>query len=489
MSGRRPCVVELEGWRDPLDVLPLFAADRTPALLLSAGPEGAGEDLARYSFLSADPFDEISWDAWRDQEDPFLRLEDALAPHACQPDQAWPFVGGAIGWIGFDARLPVEPSLRPTARRAGPLDPVLPDLWFGLYGWTIAWDHVRRRWAVIATGAPATGAEAARRARQDARRVAGRLAAAGSGPTEPPGAPGAPPEPAPILESSLSRDGYIAMVQAARALIEEGEIYQVNLAQRLELAPVADGVAVMRALRHHSPAPFSAWLDTGGVQVACASPERFLELRGGRARTCPIKGTRPRGATASEDARLKDELLASAKDRAENVMIVDLARNDLGRVCRPGSIRVEALCRLESYASVHHLVSVVSGEPAPGRSRADLLRALFPGGSMTGAPKVRALRAIDDLEPAPRGLYAGALGYLSACGGMDLNIVIRTLVQAGGRAWLSVGGGVVADSDPAAEHEESLHKADSPRRAMGAVRETTETTSRGSGTGYRRAPR
>ncbi|MGH9870549.1 MAG: aminodeoxychorismate synthase component I, partial [Candidatus Polarisedimenticolia bacterium] len=294
------------------------------------------------------------------------------------------------------------------------------------------------------------------------------------------------PEPAAILETSLAREDYIAMVRAARALIAEGEIYQVNLAQRLELAPVADGVALMRALRRHSPAPFSAWLDTGSVQVACASPERFLSLRVGRAQTRPIKGTRPRGATPSEDRRQRAELLASAKDRAENVMIVDLARNDLGRVCRPGSIQVEELCRLESYASVHHLVSVVSGEPAPGRGRADLLRALFPGGSMTGAPKVRALRTIDDLEPAPRGLYAGALGYLSACGGMDLNIVIRTLVQTGGRAWLSVGGGVVADSDPAAEHEESLHKARSFRSALGALR---EPASQGSGTSRRRSPR
>ncbi|MGH9870505.1 MAG: hypothetical protein ACREAA_20405, partial [Candidatus Polarisedimenticolia bacterium] len=163
MSASRPFVLDLDGWRDPLDVLPLFAAGRAPALLLSAGPEGAGEDIARYSFLSAEPFSEVVWDAWRDADDPFLKLEAALAPHACLPAGEWPFAGGAIGWIGFDARLAVEPSLRPMARRAGPRDPALPDLWFGLYGWTIAWDHLERRWAVIA------------RERLEARRVAARL--------------------------------------------------------------------------------------------------------------------------------------------------------------------------------------------------------------------------------------------------------------------------------------------------------------------------
>jgi para-aminobenzoate synthetase component 1 len=462
----RPLVTTLPGWRDPLDVLPLFARDRAPALLLSAGPAGADPDLARFSFLCADPFAIVRWDAWCDEADPFVLLESTLAPHARAGADPWPFAGGAVGWIGYDARLAVEPVLRPTARRRGAGDPDLPDLWFGLYGWTIAWDHVAGSWAILTTGAPETGDRSAARARDDAARLRDRLESA------PPATPldvAERPEPAPIRGSSLSRDDYLALVESVRDLIAQGEVYQVNVAQRLRLDPPRDPMALMRALRRHSPAPFSAWIDTGEAQVACASPERFVSLRGPRAETRPIKGTAPRGATAAEDERRRADLQASEKDRAENVMIVDLERNDLGRVCRPGSVRVEALCRLETYASVHHLVSIVSGELDRGRGRADLLRAIFPGGSMTGAPKVRALRAIDELEPAPRGIYAGALGYLSLCGGMDLNIVIRSVVLASGQAWLHAGGGIVIDSDPAAEYEETLHKARSIRCALGAV--------------------
>jgi aminodeoxychorismate synthase component I len=501
----RPVVRELPGWRDPLDVLPLFAGDRAAALLLSAGPPEAPPDIARFSFLASEPFAQVRWDAWPGAGDPFIRLEEALAPHACAPAPPWPFAGGAIGWIGYDARLAVEPVLRPTARRSPPGEPDPPAMLFGLYAWTIAWDHVQGTWAVIATGAPETGPAREALARDQADRVARRLEGLGAKPDPRPGAEPVsasgqttlpPRRLARVRRSSLPREEYLRRVEAVGELIQAGELYQVNLGQRLDLPVPADPLAVFAASARRSPSPFAAWLDLEGTRMVCASPERFVRLQGRAVQTRPIKGTRPRGRTPQEDASLRAALAASAKDRSENVMIVDLERNDLGRVCTPGSVRVDRLCALESYAAVHHLVSVIRGELAPGRTRADLLRAMFPGGSMTGAPKVRAMQAIDDLEPVPRGIWSGSLGWLSFAGDMDLNIVIRTLVISGKRAWLHAGGGIVSDSVPADEFAESLDKARSMRLAVGEIAgkklrapRTRRQASPGSGRARRRSPR
>ncbi|MGH7225179.1 MAG: anthranilate synthase component I family protein, partial [Gemmataceae bacterium] len=219
-------------------------------------------------------------------------------------------------------------------------------------------------------------------------------------------------------------------------------------------------------LRERNPAPFAGYFDLGDFVLASASPERFLRVEDGRVETRPIKGTRPRGQTLEEDARQRDELLHSAKDRAENVMIIDLLRNDLGRVCAYGSVQVPAVCRLESYRTVHHLVSEVVGRLRPELGPIDLLRAAFPGGSVTGAPKVRAMEIIAELEPTARGPYCGSLGYIGFDGSMDTNILIRTVTI--GRGWMQfpVGGGIVADSTPAAEYEETLHKAEGLLRAL-----------------------
>jgi para-aminobenzoate synthetase component 1 len=488
-----PLVSDLPGWREPLEVLPFFADDTAPVLLLSAGPPDAPQDIARFSFLASGPFGFVRWDAG-DASDPFVLLERALAPHACAPVPPWPFATGAIGWLGYDVRLAVEPVLRPAARRSPAGEPEAPAMLFGLYGWTIAWDHARRRWAIIASGAPAEGPRREALAREQIGAIASRLAAI-------PGAPAvrAAPAAAParrlarVLGSSLPRAEYLGRVEAVAALIRSGEVYQVNLGQRLDLPEPGDPLAVFQAAARLSPSPFAAYLHLEGTRVICASPERFVRLQGRHAQTRPIKGTRPRGRTPGADAALRAALAGSEKDRAENVMIVDLERNDLGRVCTPGTVRVDRLCALESYATVHHLVSVVSGELAPGLARSDLLRAMFPGGSMTGAPKVRAMQAIDDLEPVPRGIWSGSLGYLSLCGGMDLNIVIRTLVCTGGRAWLHAGGGIVADSDPAGEFDESMDKALAMRLALGETlrepRPRERPSSRGSGTGRRRSRR
>lgn len=262
------------------------------------------------------------------------------------------------------------------------------------------------------------------------------------------------------LRSSFTHRGYLDAVARVRDYIVAGDIFQANLSQRLEVRLEEDPWHLYRRLREVNPAPFAAYLEFDGLQVASASPERFLQVDpAGHVETRPIKGTRPRGLSPQHDAALSRSLQDSEKDRAENLMIVDLLRNDLSRTCRPGTVRVPELFALEGYRTVHHLVSTVVGELAPGRNATDLLAAAFPGGSITGAPKVRAMEIIAELEPSRRGIYCGSIGYLSTTGAMDTSIVIRTLVAGGGRVTFSVGGGIVADSDPEGEYQETLDKA------------------------------
>jgi para-aminobenzoate synthetase component 1 len=261
------------------------------------------------------------------------------------------------------------------------------------------------------------------------------------------------------LTSNFSADGYRQAVQRVVDYIYAGDAFQVNLAQRLLYPAATDSVSLYQRLRQRNPATFAGYFDLGTFQVVSASPERFLQVRDRQVETRPIKGTRRRTFSPESDLFAGDELLSSEKDRAENVMIVDLLRNDLSRVCEPDSVRVTQLCRLEVYQYVQHLVSAVCGQLADGRTALDLLRAAFPGGSVTGAPKVRAMEIIAELEPAARGPYCGCLGYLGFDGALDLNILIRTITA--GRGWwqLPVGGGVVAQSKPQAEYEETWHKA------------------------------
>jgi aminodeoxychorismate synthase component I len=270
-------------------------------------------------------------------------------------------------------------------------------------------------------------------------------------------------------EGAFDAARYAGAVEHIRARIAAGDVYQACLAQRLELPFEGDPFALYTRLRQLNPAPQAAYLELPEVAIAGSSPERFLALGSDRvAETRPIKGTRPRGRTPERDAQLQRELAGSAKDRAENLMIVDLARNDLGRVCEIGSVHVPELFRLESFPTVHHLVSVVRGRLRPDCDVFDLVRAAFPPGSMTGAPKLAAMRILDGLEPVRRGPYAGALGYLDARGGADLAVLIRSAVLTRGRAFVHAGGGVVADSDPRAEWAESLDKAGALLAALGA---------------------
>lgn len=268
------------------------------------------------------------------------------------------------------------------------------------------------------------------------------------------------------VRPNFEKEEYKTAVDRMIRYIIEGDIYIANMTQRLDVMSDREPLAVFEYLRTHNPSPFGGYLDCGDHQIICASPERFLRLRGGVVETRPIKGTRKRGETPEEDEALRRELEQSEKDKSELLMIVDLERNDLNRVCRPGSVEVTELFTVETYATVFHLVSNIRGELAQGSDVTDLLRAAFPGGSITGAPKYRAMEIIDELEHGKRGLYTGSIGYLTLDGECDLNIVIRTALHRDGRYHLGVGGGITSESDLEFEYEETLQKAKAVLEAL-----------------------
>ena len=457
-GGPRPLVSEIVPPPDPLDACRRLAGLGHRAWLDSAGTRGR---LGRYSFLTADPWDVVS----AATADPLAALRDALGPAVAPPHPDLPpFQGGAIGYLAYEFGRRLERIPPPRGGEA----PV-PDVWLGLYDWVLAWDHAAGRAWIVSTGLPEAGARATERARarlDQALTALARPAPASSDAvaSEPagriPAAAHPVPELGPDVGSVLSRAAYLDAVARVRRYILAGDVFQVNLTQRL-VAPVADdALAFHGRLRHANPAPFAAYLEPGDWAIASASPERFLRVDAdGGVETRPIKGTRPRGRDPDADDALGAELLASAKDRAENVMIVDLLRNDLSRVCRPGTVDVPELCILERYATVQHLVSTVTGQLAPGRDALAALAAAFPGGSISGAPKVRAMEILAELEPVARGVYCGAIGYWSVTGAMDTSVAIRTCVVRDGWAHFGVGGGIVADSDPDREYAESLDKA------------------------------
>jgi para-aminobenzoate synthetase component 1 len=271
------------------------------------------------------------------------------------------------------------------------------------------------------------------------------------------------------LKSHFSRSEYVRSIERILRYIEEGDIYQVNLSQRFHTPYDGDPFGLFLRLYEINPAPFFAYLNAGPFQIMSSSPERFLELRGDRIETRPIKGTLPRGRTPEQDQINGQELLQSEKNRAELAMITDLLRNDIGRVSAYGTVQVQDEARLEAYTNVFHLVSIVTGRMAEGKDLVDLLRATFPGGSITGCPKIRSMEIIDKLEPTVRSVYTGSIGYLGFDGSMDLNIAIRTLIHKGKDLYYQVGGGIVYDSDPQAEYEETLHKAASMREAVAST--------------------
>ena len=413
--------------------------------------------LGRYSFVAADPAAVVR----RRGEDAGDALDDIrrlLTPRAAKALPGLPpFQTGAIGYIAYEWGRTLE---RISAPRFDDLD--LPDVVFGIYDWTFAWDHEASRAWLIARD------EANKRRALDLLGDPERVA-----PQAPPvevresreRPPSYPVEadwidPSLGLRSSFTHAAYLDAVNRVRDYIYAGDIFQANLSQRFEAALVESPWDLYRRLRTRNPAPFAAFIELPECAVLSASPERFMRVDAtGRVETRPIKGTRPRGIGPEHDAALGRALTESAKDRAENLMIVDLIRNDLSRVCEPGSVRVRELFALEHFATVHHLVSTVVGTLSPGLDGLDLLRASFPGGSITGAPKIRAMEIIAELEPSVRGVYCGAIGYLSVTGELDTNIAIRTALARDGRVYLNAGGGIVADSDAEQEYQETFHKA------------------------------
>lgn len=451
-------VLPAEARWSPDNLWPIFAS-RPGCAFLDSSLAVSGSD--QFSILACDPWATLRADCkgatllFADgksecfpDSDPLKILKEILAARACQPIPGIPFIGGAIGWLGYEAGAMADgiSGQNPSA------SPAMPGLCFGLYDSALVYDHSRQRATLIApdeshldrlrallTSPPPASADAANDA-------------------------AFPSRPSPVPD--LTPEAYNEAIRKIRDYIAAGDTYQVNFTHRFTCPFSGSASALYQRLRTLSPAPHSAYFDFGDHQIVSSTPERLLRVSGRRLESRPIKGTvarHPEDAVA--DATQRARLLSSAKDHAELLMIVDLVRNDLGRVATAGSVHVSARHELETYATVHHLVATVIAELAAHCDRFDAIRALHPGGSITGAPKIRAMQIIAELEPVPRHAYTGALGYLGYDGDADLAIAIRTITCAEGLACYHVGGGITWDSAPSTEYEETLHKG----RAMQAA--------------------
>ena len=450
----------------PAELFAVLAEAPGSAFLDSALVDEHG--LGRWSFLAWDPFltltargDQIQVEeaggSLRVTESPLQSLRALLKRHASgEKPGAVPFGSGAVGYLAYDLGYGLEHLRRTATDNLG-----LPELCFGFHDFILAYDHVSQKWWLASEALQLSD----RPSLADRREEVMALAAKASEVLASPPAVSAPTS----FRSNFARADYLAAIARAKHYIREGDIYQVNLSQRFRAPAPLPAWPLYQRLRRTNPAPFAAYLHGPDFQILSSSPERFLRVEDGRVETRPIKGTRPRGETPEADRRLAEELLASEKDRAELNMIVDLERNDLGRVCAYGSVEVTRHAALESYARVHHLVSTVAGRLQPGKDAVDLIRATFPGGSITGAPKLRAMQIIDELEPTARGVYTGAIGWLGFNGDLDLNIAIRTMIVKAGEVFFQAGGGIVADSDPELEYQETLDKAKALFEALGPV--------------------
>ncbi len=439
------------------DSAPLFEAvvDLPWAVFLDSGRHFLTQ--SRYDIIAAEPhttlvtrgkLTEIRGDASElSREEPLALLRRQLA---IEPDAGCelPFCGGAIGYFSYDFARRYErlPALAEDTEK-------MPEMAVGLYDWAVVVDHLdRRSWLVGQGRDPETDWKW--------DRLVARFSETGRERARVPFRITAP------LASNLSREDYAAAFRRVLDYINAGDCYQINLAQRFSAPASGDPWLAYQALRIINPAPYSAFLNTPYGTILSASPERFLRLEGDSVETRPIKGTRPRAGHPRLDAEMTAQLQASVKDRAENLMIVDLLRNDLSKNCELGSVKVPRLFEIESFATVHHLVSTVVGRLRRGRDAFDLLRGCFPGGSITGAPKLRAMQIIEELEPHRRGVYCGTIGYIGCDGNMDTNIAIRTLVYSGGAVRFWAGGGIVADSRLEDEYQETFDKAGAMLRLL-----------------------
>lgn len=448
------------------------AADGPNAFLLES--VAGGERLARYSFLGSDPFllfqssgrsaaitenGRTTTFTLEDGQDPLHVLKELFRRYRYVPDPALPpFCGGAVGYLSYEMvrffeRLPdtAEDTLH------------LPDCQFLFTDTMLIFDHVKHR-IVVLCNAQVNGDPDA--AYDEAMAKIDRLVEKLRRPLPtPPSEPHEPAEP-PALSANLTQPQFEGAVARAKEYIAAGDIIQVVLSQRFSVPVKADPFDVYRALRSLNPSPYMYYLSYGDLRIIGSSPEILVTEKRGKVTLRPIAGTRPRGETDEEDARLVSDLLADEKERAEHIMLVDLGRNDVGRVAKPGSVRVDELMVIEKYSHVMHIVSNVVGELLPGKDQFDVLRACFPAGTVSGAPKIRAMEIIEELEPTKRGPYAGAIGYFSYSGDMDTCITIRTLVLKDGVAYLQVGAGIVADSVPEREYQETVNKGRALVRAL-----------------------
>jgi anthranilate/para-aminobenzoate synthase component I len=466
------------------DVFELYrrlTAPGRPSFLLESGKGGGA--VARWSFFGSDPYLELSGKGSRyelrtrdgstvHKGDPFKALADLVrASRIPRPEDAPPFIGGAVGFFSYDIVRQFEKLPNQATD-----DLRLPDLLFAFVDCFAAVDHKLRMLHLIyappleqALGQPreklySEGCDRlselhakliARRKKDDSDLHMGHL----------------------TVKPDQSRSDYVQRARQVQDFIRSGDIYQANLSHRLTIDrdpgwPMEHfrehaGPALYSRVREVNPSPFSGLLAFENMTLVSSSPERLVRLEGRRVDTRPIAGTRPRGATPAEDRRLAEDLITNPKERAEHLMLVDLERNDLGRVCKYGSVRADELMIVERYSHVAHIVSNVGGELRDGLDGFDLIKAVFPGGTITGVPKIRCMEILEGLEPVRRGPYTGAMGYLSWSGDLDLNIIIRTMLLVGGRGYLQVGAGIVADSDPAKEYEETIYKAEAFFKALG----------------------
>lgn len=413
--------------------------------------------LGRFSFLGFDPFYVFQ----QTRGDPFDKIRLKLGEFKIKKIAGIPFTGGAVGYLTYDLGLILEEKLKKRYN----FQPDIPDCLFAFYNKLIIVDHLKKVFYLFSLGFPEKKGYLAKVLAADnfkdlcrfvanIKKTRGCLGAIQQNPRSL------------RLESNFSKEGYIHAVRAVKDYIKKGDIYQLNLSQQFQGNTDLSSVDIYKRLRNLSPSFFSAYFDAGDFQIISSSPERFLKIEDSLVLTRPMKGTRRRGKYRKEDTALKRGLLDSLKDKAELMMIVDLERNDLGRACSYKTIRVRQLRELEKYSTVFQTTATIEGRLANDRDRFDLLRACFPGGSITGCPKIRAMEIINELEKIKRSIYTGSLGYLSFSGDMDFNIMIRTILKKGGRINFGVGGGIVADSSPEKEYLETLIKAKAMFKAV-----------------------
>ena len=418
-----------------------------------------GEQIARYSFLGTAPFKVLVTD--QDSDDPLIALEEELdkikyIPHSGLP----PFTGGAIGYVGYEAVHHYEPRVP-----VNDTDPIgIPESMFLLCETIVVFDHLRHRMQVVAhCKLDKDIDEEYAKATERIETIVSRLNQPIQLPKE---TPAAEHNKATRSISNVGKEGYELMVEAIREQVIAGEVIQAVPSQRLTRPINVHPFTIYRQLRTVNPSPYMFYLEMGDFQIVGASPELLVRVENGVVTTHPIAGTRPRGKTPAEDEALANELLADEKERAEHIMLVDLGRNDVGKVSQPGTVNVDSLMKIERYSHVMHIVSQVSGKLRSGLSRFDAFRSIFPAGTVTGAPKVRAMEIIAELEEEKRGIYAGAVGYASFAGSLDTCIAIRTMVTKNKNAYIQAGAGIVYDSIPSNEYQESMNKLGALERAL-----------------------